>query len=233
MTILLAMLGLLAISGLAAATPAEEEKEDTVFNFGYDEEFKVLLWNLTPNDGLYDCTLENGPLTTTYALGGDGLVQVEGLTSNAGVVTFPNRPQEELAEDLVAAEDPIEYTGAEGECGVSGSTVAGPNGQINHGMFMKTFNSLFEGKGRGCVNRHLAQSDFGTGDQQLQVGDVDPAAPAVTDGDEGLVDFETILADCVHGNEDEVTGQENAELKKAANADRQRGKSGSAPGKNK
>jgi hypothetical protein len=122
-------------------------------------------------------------------------------------------------------------------------------------MFMRLFNSLFDGPGRGCVNRFLARSDLGKGDQQVRVPDVDPNAPALTDGTMGLIEFETVLANCARGNGDKLTGQDKAAEKKAeqaekkaekkaeqaerkadkqqAKADKQRGRSDSAPGKNK
>jgi len=253
LSVLSVVLGLLTVSGIALA--ADEDKEDTVFNFGYDEGQKVLVWNLSANDGLYDCSLSNGSLTTTYGVSDDGLVYVDGLTNGSETVSFPARPQEELAEGLIAATGPVEYSDAEGDCGLGGGLVAGPNGQINHGMFMKLFNSMFDGPGRGCVNRFLAQSELGKGDQQVKVPDVDADAVELADGDMGSIDFETVLADCERGKEREVTGQDKAAEKRAekaaekaereqekaekkaereqAKAERERGKSDSAPGKNK
>jgi len=122
---------------------------------------------------------------------------------------------------------------AEAECELTGGEVAGPNGQINHGMFMKLFNSLYDGNSRGCVNRHLAQSDLGQGDQQVKVGDegedTDDTAP---------IDFTTVEADCEKGGDD--TGLEAGNGNgngngKPANAGKPEspGKSASAPGKNK
>lgn len=208
--VLVAVAGLLTVSGIAAAS--EEEKEDTVFNFGYDSESGVLIWNLSPNDGLYDCTLQNGPLNTTYSLSPDGLVYVDGITDGSDMtVAFQPRTQEELAEGLVAAEEPVEYSGAEGECGLSGGSVAGPNGQVNHGMFMKLFNSVFDGPARGCVVRHLAQSDLGKGDQQVQAGDVDPDAESVADGDTGIIEFDTVITDCLHERDEQLESEEDSE----------------------
>lgn len=221
---------LVALSGTALAQETQEEKEDTIFNWAYDTVWRVLVWNLTANDGLYDCTL-SGEFTTTYSPTEDG-VDVDELTDESGVVSFPARPQDELAEGLVEADGPVEYTGADGECGLSGGSVEGPNGQINHGMFLSLFNSLYEGEGngRGCVNRHLAQSDLGKGDQQVRVSEVDPDAPELAEGDTGTVEFETVVTDCLHGNqdnategdevslEDRVTGQEKAAEKRAEQA---------------
>lgn len=244
--VLITVLGVLTLAPTALAV--DGDKDDTVVNFGYDDQSQVFVWGMSPDDGLYDCTLANGPLTTTYGLSEDGLVYVDGLTSGSDVVTFPARPQDELAEGLIAAVGPAEYSGADGECGLSGGTVAGPNGQVNHGMFMKLFNSLWEGPGRGCVARHIAQSDLGKGDQQVQVPDAEDSEDLV-DGATGTIDFESVLADCVHGRQTGVTGEEKADEKRAqkaeraeeraekkaereeAKANRDRGKPESAPGK--
>ena len=95
---------------------------------------------------------------------------------------------------------------------------------------MKLFNSLYEGRNRGCVNRFLAQSDLGKGDQKVRVPDVDAGAEAVADGDTGTVSFESALANCV--KDDKAKGQDRSQ-KKGDRDDRPRGKSGEAPGRNK
>lgn len=236
--IFLTIIGLLGVTGTALAVE-DEEREDTTFSYGYDDIAGILLWNIAPRDGLYDCTLENGALGTTYTLRADGVVEVSSLTSGGSAVMFDPTPEGDLEDGLPPASDSAPYTGADGVCGVSGGEVAGPNGQINHGMFMKLFNSMFDGNARGCVNRFLARSDLGKGDQKVRVSDVDDAAPALADGDEGDVTFTTVLADCERGKADKagkadkVTGKDKAAEKQAQKADRQRGKSGSAPGQNK
>ena len=98
----LVLTGLLAGSGVAWAQTDEEDVieiedsedvTDTLFNFGYDLINRLFLWNLSALDGIYDCTLENGPLTATYGETSDtGLVPVDNLEGAAGVVQFPNRP---------------------------------------------------------------------------------------------------------------------------------------------
>jgi len=176
-----------------------EDVDDTLFNFGYDLLNRLFLWNLSALDGVFDCTLENGELTATYGDTSDeGVVPVDNLEDGAGTVVFPNRPADQVADDLEPADSPVAYSGADGECGVSGGEVTGPNGQVNHGMFMKMFNSLYDGRGRGCVVRHLAQSDLGKGDQQIQAGE-DADFEAVEAGDTGTVEFTTAEADCEHG----------------------------------
>ena len=183
------VIALLAFAGLAAAEelPTEEPEEEptqeagnTVFNFGYDEESQLFVWNTSDSDGA--------------------------------------------------------PTAAE---------VAGPNGQINHGMFVKLFNSLYEGAGRGCLNRYLAQSELGRGDQQIKVGDVDPDREPVTDGDTGEIDFSTFAADCERGNDADGNGNGNGngsgdddgsdpdETSSQGGRPDSPGKSGDAPGRNK
>ncbi|MGH8951153.1 MAG: hypothetical protein ACRDX9_06995 [Acidimicrobiia bacterium] len=252
-------IGLLVAPGAAWAQTDEpavdvedtEDRADTLFNFGYDLINRLFVWNLSALDGIYDCTLENGPLTATYGeTSSEGVVPVDNLEDDAGVVSFPNRPEEEVADDLEAADAPIEYNGADGDCGVSGGDVSGPNGQVNHGMFMKLFNSLYDGPGRGCVIRHLAQSDLGKDDQQVQAGDVTIVDP-VQAGDTGTIDFSSAQADCEHGKKD--AGDEVAETEAATQGGKpdhagkpdsagkpdqtgsqgSPGNSGSAPGHNK
>lgn len=131
------------------------------------------------------------------------------------------------------------------DCELTEGEVAGPEGQVNHGMFMKLFNSLYEGPGRGCVVRHLAQSDLGKGDQQVKA---DNGAEAETDSEgtesevDEAVDFTTIETVCKHGpgNGDELNSEDDGKGKPpwagkpegVGKADSP-GKSGAAPGKNK
>ncbi|MGH3649908.1 MAG: hypothetical protein ACRDU9_04295 [Acidimicrobiia bacterium] len=216
LTILLAVLGLMTMSGVSVAAEGED---DTVFDFGYDADNGVFVWGTSPSDGLYDCSLESkGELEATYSVSVDGLVYVDGLTDGSdSVVAFDPRPQDQLADGLTEAAGPVEYTGAEGECGLSGGSVAGPQGQINHGMFLKLFNGFYEGPGRGCIVRHVAQSDLGKGGQQVKVSDVDPDAEPVADGDTGTISFDTIVTDCIRESEQEVDGDGNGKPAWAGN----------------
>ena len=125
----------------------------------------------------------------------------------------------------------VEDYAANGECGLAGGDVSGPNGQVNHGMFMKLFNSVYEGTGRGCVMRHLAHSDLGKGDQQIQVSDVDPAFEPVADGDIGTLDLSSVMADCEHGKKDGAEGEEDTSP--GHGRPDSPGKSESAPGHNR
>jgi hypothetical protein len=198
-----------SLSGLALA--AEEDDPDTMFSWAYDLAWRVLLWNVALSSD--DCGFDDGEVTVIYNPTGTGL--------------------------------DVDHAGADDNCALSGGSVEGPNGQINHGMFMKTFNSLWDGEGgRGCVIRHLAQSDLGKGDQQVRVPDVDPDPPQLEQGDTGEVPFESVVTECRRGNGDKVTGQDKAAEKRAeqearkaereaAKADKVRGKSASAPGRNR
>lgn len=198
-TILAAVVGLLALSGLAVAAEHDgDEPEETVFNFGYDEENQVLVWGISPFEGDDDCTLGDS-VDIAYGPTEDGVIQVPLLPDDA--------------------------------CGISGVAVSGPNGQVNHGMFMKAINSVYEATGRGCINRYIAHSDLGKGDQQIQVPDVDPDSPELMEGDQGTVDFTTVLADCERGKGGDLTGQDKAAAKKAAAAEKERGNSNSVPGR--
>ncbi len=85
-----------------------------------------------------------------------------------------------------------------------GGVVTGPNGQVNHGMFMKLFNSLYDGPGKGCLVRHLAHSDLGRTDETKVKTVPDYQAPdepiTITDGQ---IVFITKDADCIHGKKGE------------------------------
>jgi len=214
----LVLFGLLVGSGVAWAQDEAPELEDTetaqdadtLFSFGYDIIHRFFGWNLSALDGLFDCSLE-GTYTATYgAPTAEGVIPVDDLQNDAGVVIFPARPEEELAEGLEPAGAPFAYSGADSECGVSGGDVTGPAGQVNHGMFMKLFNSLYEGTGRGCLIRHLAQSDLGKGDQQVVPGE-DPDFDPIVSGESGEIAFASVEADCEHGkkteNEDDTDAQ--------------------------
>lgn len=226
--IVLAVAGIMSLSAVAIAEHEDSHDEDTEFSFGYDPANHFLALNLGPNDDLYRCLLENGSLTATYGdPADDGVIPVESLEDGEGVIEFEPRPAPELAEGLVAESEPAQYTGADGECGVSGVIVAGPNGQINHGQFMKAAKALFAMKGHGCVMRHLAKSDLGkTEETKINTPDADPLFEI---GPTGELTFTTLEADCSRGKKAETAGAEGANKGRPESP----GKSGSAPGHNK
>ncbi len=192
--VLATVFALLVITSVALAAEGDDEG-DTVFNFGYDTENQVFVWGTSATDGVLDCSLM-GTYEVQY-------VTIEGkfyvddlLTDSAEQVMFPVRDD--------AAADPVPYA-SEGECALSAGLVSGPNGQVNHGMFMKLFNSLFEGPGRGCLVRHLAKSDLGKGDQQVRVPDV--GDEVLTEPESGTVDIENALARCNRGDDDDLESE--------------------------
>ncbi len=217
--------------------PREDTGPDTGMNFGYDQENEVFMFNV--NDLLGDtfgCTVapDAAGNTRTVVYGVDGeQITVDELKDNqtGDPVEFSVYPDvtpqpegeetpipEPGADEVTDALPPatIEYGGWRDdpaswgqECELQAAEIAGPNGQINHGMFMKLWNSLWDGRpGRGCLNRYLAQSDFGKGEQQVKVGDrtgADEAEPGIFDDPESLssmefdVLFQSVQADCQHG----------------------------------
>jgi hypothetical protein len=235
------MTTLLGLSGIALAEH-EEAKEDTTFSFGYDAVNQALILNSGPNNDLFECTYENGLLTTTYGEANDGIIPVDGLEDESGPKEFEPRDEHELAEDLEPAEAPYTYDGADGECGATATSVAGPNGQVNHGQFMKAFRQLIDIEGgHGCLNRLIAQSDLGKTVDGTQVKTPE-ADPEFTMGETGEATFVTFEADCLHGkndpnfkNGDEAAqGHVKAEKAKADGSKvKNKGKSAQAPGKNK
>jgi hypothetical protein len=240
--VLLIAFGLIAVAGIASAVeadPAEEPSEDTLFNFGYDEANHILLVGTSATDSTYDCTLENEKVTLTaqYDATEDGGIRVYMLLAEDQEVLFANRT--EVGSDITSVTDPAPYApyAADGDCGVSAGVVGGPNGQINHGQFMKLIHQLVDGRGMGCLNRVIAQSDLGKGDQQLQKSDVDATFAAATTGQ---VDFTTVAADCNRDKKDKGETHQassNAQGKKDKGDKSDRpdspGNSGNPPGKNK
>ncbi len=232
---ILATVGALAFTGLAFAQEGVEEEpqqaeetteeaEETVFNFGYDEIYHLFSWNTTSTGDQYDCSLQGDPVNATYGVTVDEVVvdeltRVEEGSEEPVTVTFPDR-DDETAEPA----GHLPYT-LGGECGLRSAEVAGPNGQINHGMFMKLWNSLYEGTGRGCINRYLAQSDLGK--EQLKTSEVDPDFKSVRTNDIGQIDFTTVVADCERPKQRGNSGENGN-----GNADNKSEKNGNGHGRN-
>jgi hypothetical protein len=188
----------LALAGVAAAGASTEKEDDTLLTFGYDEVNHVLIANVSGTDTPYDCTLA-ATYKTQYGEAVDAAVPIDMLFDEGlNPVEFGNRPIDLVGDDYTPADAPIVYSGADGECGLSGVVVGGPNGQINHGQVMKAFHSLIDMKGHGCVNRIIAQSDLGKGDQQVKTSDVDPLFEISA---EGVVTFASETTDCTHGRD--------------------------------
>ncbi len=202
--VLTTILGLIAFSGVAAAEEHGESEEggDTTFNFGYDEHNGIFIWGSSPSDGDFDCTLENGPLRAIYGDEDGGGLLVEDLMhlDAEGDTTDPKEFDSTDEEG-----DPIAYADEGHDCQLTAGEVAGPQGQVNHGMFLKLFNSMFDGQARGCMVRHIAQSeDLGKDTQQVKVPDVEETEENGEFEEENSIDFETVMTDCVHGPEDDA-----------------------------
>ena len=239
-----AALGLLLSAGIATANDDEgTPRGDTLFNYGYDPQAQLFLHNTHATaTSLYDCTLANGTLIATYREADGGVVAVESLTDKeTGEVVSFDGSDYELADEVVAPADPVDYPG--GDCAISGVAV-GANGHINHGTFMKLFNELIDMQGRGCLNRWLAQSQLGKNEQH--VNNTDFVAVEVATGDTGEIVFETAIATCDRGKKgkpEDHPGRGHAKADKTDEGDESEsngkgrpespGNSDKAPGHNK
>jgi len=195
--VLVVLVGLLAVSAVAMAEHEVSPEADSQFSFGYDELNHFLAINIEEIGETRECDLQTGePLPYLIA-------KIDG----DGIIQ-------------VDLEDP--YIG----CEVNGVVVAGPNGQINHGQFMKAAKSLLGIKG-GCLVRYLAQSDIGRTDETT-VSTSEAAETSFEPAEDGDITFSTFDADCSRGKD---------KMPKAENENRGRsnshGKSASALGRNK
>lgn len=195
----LAVFGLFVGSGIALADSHQEEKNDTVFNFGYDPDNQFLVWNISSLDYEPDDEALLGALYDNF----DDLLAACSLTPE---VADRYSVDDQGTISLFLGMDPAEIPDG-CESLTDGGVVTGPNGQVNHGMFMKLFNSLYKGPGKGCLVRHLAHSDLGkTPDTKVQA---DPDYEASTDPvviDGATIEFTSAGADCVKGKKAEEDG---------------------------
>jgi hypothetical protein len=228
--LLIVVMGLLATSGIALAGHVDSHAEDTQFSFGYDNANHILSLNIGPNWEPYVCDFENGALTVGYDAPNvdTGVILIDTLEDSGGVKTFASRDAGDLRPPTAHAGDgPTPYASdPDGVCGLSGVVVAGPNGQINHGQFIKAAKSLFDIKGQGCVVRYLAQSEIGrTDDTRVRVSDVPDSIPPIVD-DVLVIFSEAFQADCDRGKKN---GDGEAESTRGGRPEFP-GKSGDAPG---
>jgi len=204
----LTVIAAFALAGIAVAA----EGDDTVLNFGCDEDTHFFIWNVTsleysPDSEQLDETLE-----------GYEEAQLEALLAACGLEgDDPENPTEytytyDPATGLITVSTEGEPEGGETEgeeivCGdFSGGDVIGPAGQVNHGMFLKFFNANYEGEGRGCIVSHIARSGLGKGDQQVkpdQDTESDEEEPTEPEVVEGSISFTTVTTDCQRGNGDD------------------------------
>jgi hypothetical protein len=197
----------LALTGIAAVAQEGPNEPDTGVNIGYDEDNHLFIWDQWDFDsnGQLDCTLGEAEEPTRYdtAHGEDGdPISVTDLEKEGGgtveflLIDPPDPIDPEAEPTRVTYKDSVALP--TGGCGLEAVKVAGPNGQINHGQFMKLWNSMYEGTGRGCINRFLAQSDLGKDSQQIKVEDVDES-PVAGLNETGVADFFSFEATCERG----------------------------------
>lgn len=205
----LTVIGLLAMSGVALAS----SDDDTVFNYGYDQDSQFFMWNVTSLDYSPDAdALEEGleDEESTADTEFEALLEACGLGAGVGEepteygYTFDGDSIQvyELTEGEFdpGSDDPIESVSA--DCGeFDGGYVTGPEGQVNHGTFLKLFNEMYEGENRGCLVRHIAGSDLGKDDQKVEADPEFEADEIVEPIEDGTITFTNTGADCVRGPE--------------------------------
>jgi hypothetical protein len=162
-----AMVGVISVLVATSVGLAATGEPNSLLTEGYDSDNHTLVWGVAEHPdsedfgGTLDCRLATG--SYDYEADEEGKVVV--LTDEEGAVQY------------VPAEggDPIEYS-EDGECSLTATNVEGPNGQVNHGSVVSSFVHALKAlgiTGAGCYVRLIAQSDYGKGDQQVQVPDVE------------------------------------------------------------
>ena len=188
-----------SLTGLAGLPAIAGPAPDTSFIRGYDEEVRALVFGVEALD-------DTEALCSELGAGGDAIdleVSEDGLTATvAGEAGVPDDDQEVMP--IVGAD----------ECTLNVVDATGPNGQVNHGTIVSSFVKALKeldltGQGKGCLVRHIAQSDWGKGDQQVRTGDVEDTesaenteTPETGEPNPLSVMFEIDPVDCVHGKAD-------------------------------
>jgi len=160
------MVGVISVLVATSVGLAATGEPNSLLTEGYDSDNHTLVWGVAEHPdsedfgGTLDCRLATG--SYDYEADEEGKVVV--LTDEEGAVQY------------VPAEggDPTDDT--EGECSLTATNVEGPNGQVNHGSVVSSFVHALKAlgiTGAGCYVRLIAQSDYGKGDQQVQVPDVE------------------------------------------------------------
>lgn len=168
---------------LALSVSAQEVEElhpaDRFLVHGYSPEAMQLFWDrVSGDDAATACGITEG---TEYTYDVD----------EEGNVTLSEEGTEVVPGD---AED----------CSLTATDVTGPQGQVNHGTVVSSFvhdlkDSLREAGytgGLGCYVRVIAGSDYGKGDQQVKVSDVEEnVEPSTEDPTVELTITETTCGD--------------------------------------
>lgn len=157
---------LLAVSGLAVASPDTAHPADA--DFAPDESPAVVEYEYVEDQGLLVYWLPDDEASDSVDCAA-ALADVEPVEGE--VAELPQLPD-----------------------GCYGVDIAGPNGQINHGTIMSAFVRSLKGADfdgpRGHAVRELAHSDLGKGDQQVKTGDVDDFDDEESDDDEDDSEFD-------------------------------------------
>ena len=186
-----AMVGVLSLA-VATVGLAATVDPNSLLTEGYDSDNHNLVWGVADHpdseefEGTYDCSLETG--TYNYEVGEDGKVMV--LTDEGDAAVTYSEPDD---EDDTTTESTVNYGETEGECDLTVTNVEGPQGQVNHGTVVSSFVHALKDAGVkaiGCYLRIIAQSDYGKGDQQVNVPDVEEGEE-VDEGEEVIEEPET------------------------------------------
>lgn len=173
---------LMALPAFAQSDGEDLDPADRVLVHGYDPAAMQLLWSEMMGNS--DTAEEECNLTE-----GEYEYEVDEISGDVSIT-----PVVDEGDDPA---DPVEL----GDCQLNTTDVEGPQGQVNHGTVVSNFvqdlkeyldEAGYEG-GIGCYVRIIAQSDYGKGEQQVRVSDVDPGADPVdkTEGQVGLAVSET------------------------------------------
>ncbi len=225
-------IGLLAVASVASADDAVPEDAatvgDTLIQYGYDAENHVFIVHTSTTDSTYDCSVPTHVMVGYGSLE-DGSFEMTFSNEDGIAVEFDGRTADEGTEEPAGEPGPAET------CQFSGSVISGPNGQINHGQFMKLFHQIVGKETSRCFNRIIAQSDLGTGDQQVRTSDIEDALEIDEAFETGEAEFEAFVATCDPGKKDKGDDHPSNNKEKAKNgrSDHPRGNSASAPGRNK
>ena len=172
------VIGLAALACLALALPgaaAELDPADRALIHGYDPGAMQLVWA-----ALLDTTAEDACALGEASDDGEYLYEVD----ENGEVTVD---------------------GSEGDCAFNVTDVTGPEGQVNHGTVVSNFVKALKGSGYeggvGCFVRIIAQSDYGKGDQQVTVSEVD-GTESEESAEEGDTSVELTVSETTCGKPD-------------------------------
>lgn len=137
----------------------EVDPADRALIHTYDPDAMKLLWEIAIEDAEDQCEVEE-ETTYTYEIDDEG---------NVIVSTEGEGEEDESLED----------------CDFNATDATGPNGQVNHGTVVSSFVKALKEEGYtgiGCYVKLIAQEDYGKGDQQVKVSDLeDEEEPETTE----------------------------------------------------